>query len=98
MEHAKVVEAARMLAEARKTGKPIKELPPEIRPVVAADSNAIANEITKILGEEIGGWKITFLYKPREVPFQCQLFTSRLFASPAKIPVDRKSTRLNSSH
>jgi 2-keto-4-pentenoate hydratase len=87
MDRTKVVEAARLLAEARRTGTPIKELPQEVRPVVAADSNAIASEITKIVGEEIAGWKITFLYKPREVPFQCQLFASRTFASPAKIPV-----------
>jgi 2-keto-4-pentenoate hydratase len=87
MDQAKIVEAARLLVEARRTGKPIKELPQEVRPVVAADSNAIINEITKMLGEEVAGWKITFLYKPREIPFQCQLFASRVFASPAKIPV-----------
>jgi 2-keto-4-pentenoate hydratase len=87
MDPAKVVAAAQLLAEARRTGTPIKELPQEVRPLVAADANAIASEITKILGEEIAGWKITFLYKPREVPFQCQLFASRIFASPAKIPV-----------
>jgi 2-keto-4-pentenoate hydratase len=87
MDRAKVVEAARLLAEARRSGTPIKELPQDVRPLVAADSNAIASEITKILGEEIAGWKITFLYKPREVPFQCELFASRTFSSPAKIPV-----------
>src|SRR5260221_2317891 len=87
MDQAKVVEAARLLVEARRTGRPIKELPQEVRPVVAADSNAIVNEITKMLGEEVAGWKITFLYKPREIPVQCQLFASRVFASPAKIPL-----------
>ena len=87
MDHAKAVEAARMLVEARKTGVRIEELPKDIRPVVAADSNAIIREITKMLGAEIGGWKITFLYKPREVPFQCPLYSHLLFASPAKIPV-----------
>jgi 2-keto-4-pentenoate hydratase len=87
MNQDKVAAAARLLADARRTGKRIVELPVECRPVVAADSNAIANEITKQLGEEIAGWKITFLYKPREVPFQCHLFASRMFASPAKIPV-----------
>jgi 2-keto-4-pentenoate hydratase len=85
MEQTKVIEAARLLSEARLTGKPINELPQDIRPVVAADSNAIAKEVTKILNEQIGGWKITFLYKPREVPFQCHLFSSRIFASPAEI-------------
>ena len=46
-----------------------------------------SHEITKRLGAEIGGWKITFLYKPREVPFQCPMFSQLMFASPAKIPV-----------
>jgi 2-keto-4-pentenoate hydratase len=87
MEPSKVADAARLLIDARRTGKPIKELPQECRPVVAADSNAIVDEITRQLGEQIAGWKITFLYKPREVPFRCQLFASRVFASPAKIPV-----------
>jgi 2-keto-4-pentenoate hydratase len=87
MDQVRVIEAARLLVEARKSAKPIEELPQECRPVVAADSNAIADEITRMLGEEIAGWKITFLYKPREVPFQCALFKSRVFASPAKIPV-----------
>lgn len=87
MEQAKVEKAARLLAEARRTGQTIKELPEDCRPAVAAESNAIAAEITKQLGEEIGGWKITFLYKPREVPFLCHLFKSRLFASPAQVSV-----------
>ena len=87
MEQSKVAEAARLLVDARRTGKPIKELPQECRPVVAADSNAIIDEITRQVGEPIAGWKITFLYKPREVPFRCQLFASRVFGSPAKIPV-----------
>lgn len=84
MEPSKVAAAARLLIDARRTGKPIKELPQECRPLVAANSNAIIDEITRELGEEIAGWKITFLYKPREVPFRCQLFASRVFASPAK--------------
>ena len=87
MDQDKAVQAARMLAEARKTGVRIEELPQEIRPVVAADSNQIAREITKLLGAEIGGWKITFLYKPREVPFQCPLHSHLIYQSPAKVPV-----------
>jgi 2-keto-4-pentenoate hydratase len=87
MEHAKAVEAARLLAEARRTGVPIKELPQEIRPLVAADSNQIADEVTKILGHDIAGWKITFLYKPREIPFQAPIYSHLMFSSPAKVPV-----------
>jgi 2-keto-4-pentenoate hydratase len=87
MEQSQVVAAAKLLADARRSGQTIPELPKECRPAVAAESNEIAAEITRQLGEEIGGWKITFLYKPREVPFQCHLFKSRIFSSPADIPV-----------
>ncbi len=87
MDQAKAVEAAKLLVQARKTGVPIKELPQDIRPVVAADSNQIAAEVTKMLGAQIAGWKITFLYKPREVPFQHPIYKELMFASPAKVPV-----------
>lgn len=86
MEHAKAVEAARLLVEARRTGVPVKELPQEIRPLVAADSNQIVTEVTKMLGYEIAGWKITFLYKPREIPFQAPIYSHLMFSSPAQIP------------
>jgi 2-keto-4-pentenoate hydratase len=86
MDQAKAIEAAKLLAEARKTGVPIKELPPELRPAVAADSNQIAAEVTRMLGAQVAGWKITFLYKPREVPFQHPIYRNLMFSSPAKIP------------
>ena len=66
---------------------PIKELPQDIRPLVAAESNQIVNEVTKMLGHDVAGWKITFLYKPREVPFQAPIYSHLMFASPAKVPV-----------
>ncbi|MBM3526665.1 MAG: hypothetical protein FJX62_01110 [Alphaproteobacteria bacterium] len=86
MDQDKVVQAAKLLADARRTGKPIKELPEDCRPVTAVEANAICAETTKLLGEEIGGWKITFLYKPREMPFLCHLFKSLIFDAPAKVP------------
>jgi 2-keto-4-pentenoate hydratase len=86
MEQAKAVEAARLLVEARRTGIPIEELPQAVRPLVAADSNQIVNEITKMLGHDIAGWKITFLYKPRETPFQAPVYSHLMFSSPAKVP------------
>jgi 2-keto-4-pentenoate hydratase len=87
MEHTKAVEAARLLVEARRTGIPIKELPPDVKPLVAADSNQIVNEVTRMLGHDIAGWKITFLYKPREIPFQAPIYSHLMFSSPAKVPV-----------
>ncbi len=86
MEQAKVAEAARMLVEARRTGRRIAELPRDCKPATAADANQIIDAISEALDEAVAGWKITFLYKPREKPFRCPLFASRVFASPAQIP------------
>jgi 2-keto-4-pentenoate hydratase len=86
MEQARVAEAARVLVEARRTGRRISALPPGCKPATAADANQIIDAISEQLDEAIAGWKITFLYKPREKPFRCPLFASRVFASPARIP------------
>src|SRR5262249_58064673 len=86
MEQARVTEAARILVQARRTGQKPKELPRECKPVTAEDSNEIIDEVSRQMGEGIAGWKITFLYKPREKAFRCPLFASRVFASPARIP------------
>jgi 2-keto-4-pentenoate hydratase len=87
MNRTQVDTAARLLVEARRTGKPLSELPNDCKPVTAADANAIVDAVTDSLGETIAGWKITFLYKPRERPFRAPLFASRVFAAPARIPV-----------
>lgn len=82
-----LADAARLLVEARKTGKGIMELPKDCKPVTAADANEIVDEVTRQLGEETAGWKITFLYKPREKPFRAPVFASRVLSSPARVPV-----------
>jgi 2-keto-4-pentenoate hydratase len=38
-------------------------------------------------GERICGWKIGFLYAPRQPPMICPLFASRTFSSPAAVPL-----------
>ncbi|MDH3737943.1 MAG: hypothetical protein OER92_02030 [Alphaproteobacteria bacterium] len=86
MDDEMVVNAAALLVHARQTGEPLQELPEVCRPVTAAEANAIGDEIARQLGEPIGGWKISFLYKPREVPFISPLFESRIFPAPAEIP------------
>lgn len=86
MDAARVAQAARLLVEARRTGKKISELPSECKPSNPTEANAIAAEVTRELGEPIAGWKITFLYKPREKPFIAALIKSRVLTSPADIP------------
>ena len=46
MEPAKVRDAARLLVEARRTGKRVPGLPQECKPVTATDANAIIDEVT----------------------------------------------------
>jgi 2-keto-4-pentenoate hydratase len=87
MEPAKVRDAARLLVEARRTGKRVPGLPQECKPVTATDANAIIDEVTRQMGEPIVGWKISFVYKPREKAFRAPLFASRVFASPARVPL-----------
>lgn len=85
--------AAKLLLEARRSGIPIKELPADCKPVTASDANAIVDEVTKHIDDLIAGWKITFLYKPRERPFRAPVFKSRTFASPARIAPDISPSR-----
>jgi len=80
-------QAARLLVEARRTGHPLRELPDSCKPKSADDVNAIIDAVTDQLNEPIGGWKIGFLYSPRQKPVICPLFDSRLFDSPARVPL-----------
>ena len=79
--------AARLLLEARRTGRGIKGFPLECKPLTAEDANEIVDEVTRQLGEEIAGWKITFLYKPRERPFVPRFLARACCRSPARVPV-----------
>jgi len=91
MDVSAVEEAARIFVEARRTGIPISELPQACRPTHTREVNAITDAVTDILvredGETIGGWKLGFVFSPRQVPMICPLFDSCLFASPANVPL-----------
>ncbi|HZQ62630.1 MAG TPA: hypothetical protein VFC24_14855 [Casimicrobiaceae bacterium] len=91
MEAAAIDEAVRLFVQARRSGEPIAELPARCKPTSAAEVNAIVDAVTAELvardGEKIAGWKIGFLYSPRQRPMICPLFESRLFDSPARVPL-----------
>jgi 2-keto-4-pentenoate hydratase len=72
--------------QARRSGAPLAELPADCKPLTVADANAIIAEVTRRIAKPIGGWKITFIYKPREKPVIAPLFRSNIFSSPAKVP------------
>ncbi len=87
MDAARIDQAAQLFVAARKTGIPIRELPPACKPLNTADVNAIIDAVTALLDEPIGGWKIGFAYSPRQRPYICPLFDARLFKSPARVPL-----------
>ncbi len=93
MEPAQIAEAARLFVEARRSGKPLEKLPEPCRPETAADCNAIVDAVTAQLDETVVGWKIGFLYAPRQKPLICPLFASRVFASPARVPLSLTPSR-----
>ncbi|MEJ0015837.1 MAG: hypothetical protein WDN25_04615 [Acetobacteraceae bacterium] len=86
MEQQHIEQAAELFVQARRTGVRLRELPPETRPASVDDVNAIIDQVTRTLNEPIGGWKITFLYKPRQKPIIAPLFAANIFASPARVP------------
>lgn len=87
MKRDQILEAADLLLAARRGGPPLKSFPASCKPLTAADANEIGDELTAQLGDAIGGWKITFLYKPREKPFRAPIFRNRIFSAPAQIPL-----------
>ncbi len=87
MEQAGIQQAAKLFVEARRTGQLIRELPESCRPANTADVNAIIDAVTAQLDETVGGWKIGFVYSPRQKPVICPVFDSRLFRSPARVPL-----------
>lgn len=88
MDAGRVLQAAALLAEARTSGVPLDRLPQECRPSSVAEANAIGEATARILGEPLGGWKISFLYKPRQVPWLTPLSTTRIFDGGAGRTVD----------
>lgn len=86
MKRENIEQAAALFVQARRTGVKIRELPEACRPVDASDANAIIREVTQRLGKPIGGWKITFLFRPRQEPIIAPMFADSIFESPAKVP------------
>lgn len=78
MDAAAIRKAGRLLAEARLSGVPIERLPEDCRPGSVAEANAVGDATAALLGERLGGWKISFLYKPRQAPWLTPLFAANI--------------------
>ena len=76
--------AARMLADARRSGGLIDRLPPRSRPQNAAEAYAIQLETTARMGDGMAGWKVA--ESPEYELLVGVLLRSRMFADGAAIP------------
>jgi 2-keto-4-pentenoate hydratase len=86
LDQGRIEEAAQLFVRARRTGLRLSDLPEACRPRDAQEANAIVRAVTRLLDQPIGGWKIAFLYKPRQPPLIAPLFAANIFASPAVVP------------
>lgn len=86
---------ARILAEARRTTKPLAELPASCRPATKDEGYAMQDAFRKLWGGQVAGWKIGATAKPvqekfgTDEPFAGPFFAADTFQSPASTPFAR---------
>jgi 2-keto-4-pentenoate hydratase len=84
---AKVATLARLLLEARQSGRGIVELPPALVPASADEAYAVQDIVAASLGR-IAGWKVGAA-SPTAEPNCAPLFAELVAASPARFPAAR---------
>ena len=85
MDQSAIDEVAKLLARARQTGERLDPLPPRLKPQNFADSCAVMDAVDRVVGDRIVGTKIAA--KPGAEVVYAPLYASRIFASPARIPI-----------
>ena len=78
-----IAEAARLLAEARRTGRHLPELP--VQPRNVAEAHAIQDAVAARLGEPVGAFKANA--PPNEEPTRGLIYARVIRPSPARVPV-----------
>ena len=78
-----IEDAARLLSEARRSGRLLDALPESCRPVTIDDAHAIQEATVARLGETIGGWKVGATPDGRVA--RGALLRSRMFESGSRI-------------
>lgn len=86
MDQEAIGKAARLLAEARQTGKRLARLPEDARPRTADEAHAIQRATAQQLGEAIAGWKVGTA--PDYGLMMGGILASRMLASGAAIAAD----------
>src|SRR5262245_52663092 len=82
MDRSAIEAAARALAEARRSGRPLAALPAGTQPAGVADAHAIQDATIALLGDTITGWKVSVVNG--EVT-RAALLGSRTLPSPARL-------------
>jgi 2-oxo-3-hexenedioate decarboxylase/2-keto-4-pentenoate hydratase len=87
-----VGEAAACIHAARQAGRPLPDLPPELRPASLADGYAVQEALLALIGETRVGFKIGATSKRAQAyleidhPFYGQVPAGALHESPARLP------------
>jgi len=84
MDKAAIDEAARLLAEARRSGSRLERLPEGNRPANFAEAYAIELACLSAIGDTLAGWKVSV--SRTEGVMMGLLVRSRVFGSGARIP------------
>ena len=86
MDEQAIRRAAEAIARAWAEGRRIEALPEGARPGSLAEAHAIQDAAARLLGLEVGGWKVALV--DGEV-MRGAIFCSRILASPAHLPAAR---------
>jgi 2-keto-4-pentenoate hydratase len=84
MDQRQIVEAATLLAKARREGVLIAELPERCRPAAVADGHAVQDAVAALLGEPVGGFKASA--PPNGEPTRGAIFARTIHGTPARVP------------
>ena len=77
-------DAAGLLAEARRSGIPLRALPPRLQPATLDQAHAVQDATAALLGEGVVGWKVAI--PPDGQVMRGAILASALLASPAILP------------
>ncbi len=83
MDRSTLDDAAKLLAEAYRSGTPLAELPAGLRPTNAAEGHALQDALVRELGATVAGWKVALTADGTFM--RGAVLGSRLLASPASI-------------
>ena len=86
----RIARAARLLADARRSGERLAALPEDCRPGSIEDAYAIQDEVARQLGEVIGGWKVGAM-SPQHPSSIAPIYASSIIETPATLPAAKSA-------